>query len=293
MKKRLCCSLFGMGMLLLSAMAAYVTPNTVSATEGANKTSEIAYFQDDRPGFNGEGESYIDDQFIYCDSMQVVVDKRIPSAIPSYANTDMSKSNTCAPVCGAIVCGYYDRYCSNLIPNFVPGGFNGASYVYFPQLGRAAVQNLINTLYTEMGTDVAGAGTSMQEYKDGLSSYASGKGYITTYSSFKQSNSSVNLTTLENAINNNIVSVIFCTSYNFVYAITVTDNYVEISKKNYTLGHIMTVYGYKVIKYYRDGSNFQTDTFLYVASGYNTAIMGYVKLNDFLVMEDALTVNIA
>ena len=55
----------------------------------------------------------------------------------------------------------------------------------------------------------------------------------------------------------------------------------------------MMVYGYITVRYYDNGSLIGTDTFLQASSGFNTADQGYIRMDDYLQIEEALIVNVS
>lgn len=282
----------GIGLVLTLLCCAFTVPTTADTVPEPPTYYMADYMADgDTMYQDGVTRSVQVEETIICDSSEYLEDYHITS-VPSYSNGDNTKTNACAVVAGANVCGYYDRWSTELIPNYTPGGFNGAVYMYFPQLGRQAVQNCINDLYYAMQTNVTGAGTTMAECKNGLASYTSSKGYTTTYTSMLQGSKSVNLNQLKQAVQNEKIGMIFCRQYNLIYAINQNTGNVTYSKFTNDVAHVMSVYGYKTLAYYRDGAVFRTDTFLFVATGYSTAGTAWVKVSDYIDMEDALVVDI-
>ena len=183
---------------------------------------------------------------------------------------------------GANICGFYDRWSDNLIPNYTTGMANGSSFMYISMGSLAPIQTLVVDLYNAMGTNVGGDGTTQSGFENGLASYASSKGYGASFQSIKTSSTTVDLNALRTAIYNDKVAVISLTSYNLVYSITNYDGYVEVTKDNYSVGHMMMVYGYKTIAYYSGGNNFRTDTYLYVSTGFNSGMRAKVLLGSNL-----------
>lgn len=98
---------------------------------------------------------------------------------------------------------------------------------------------------------------------------------------------------MKTAINAGKVGLVMCSKYNFVYGIMHYDGYTRVSKENGDAGHMMMVYGYQTIAYYKNGVNFQTDTFLYTCSGYGSSEKGYMQLNDYSQINNALVMTIA
>lgn len=242
----------------------------------------------------GIGITTVDDQVIQYDYKQIIDDHTVWTA-PSYGNTDNTMSNLCGPMAGTNIMGFYDRYYPNLIANFNPGMINSGRYQYFPNLKFPAVKATTRSLYTAMGTNTVELGTSQRDFQSGLNSYVNGSGYNISYSSFYQNTKTVNLNILAAAISNNKVGVIFCNTFNYVYSISDAPSGIEttVNKNNSTAAHIMMVYGYQTIAYYKNGVNFLTDTYLQVSSGFSTADQGYIEMDDYLKIEDALIINIS
>lgn len=212
---------------------------------------------------------------------------------PSFGNTDTSKTNACAPLAGLNIVGFYDRWYENLIPNYNPGMvFADGTYHYFPDMGSSATKNTFSSLYSLMKTGVLG-GTTSSNFKSGLNSYVSGAGHNISYLSFYSSSTSVNLTMLAEAIRNNRVGLIMCSEYNFVSDILYNDSFAHITKRNNAVGHMMMVYGYRIITYYKDDAVIRRDTFLNVCSSYSTAEVGFMQLYDYSVINEALIVSIS
>lgn len=152
----------------------------------------------------------------------------------------------------------------------------------------------VNDLYNLMGTNQDGAGTSGEQFKDGLKKFVNNHGYNLSYGSFYQDRTSVNINALQGMIANNKVGVLLCTKYNFIYDIVHGPNETFISKSDYTLAHMMMVYGYITIDYYKGGQIFRRDTYLQVSSGYSTGNQGYVLVdNNSMEIQEALIVNIS
>ena len=82
----------------------------------------------------------------------------------------------------------------------------------------------------------------------------------------------------------------FLKNYNFITKIQDYPSLsaMAITKWNYSEAHIMMVYGYKKIAYYKNGSNFRTDTFLYASSGTSAGSLGYILMNQDLTIVDAV-----
>jgi hypothetical protein len=98
--------------------------------------------------------------------------------LPPYQ--DISHANNCAPVAGSCIIGYYDRLYENLLPNhtnyYIENGV-----IHYAQ--NQPVDDMIDSLYSLMQTNVYGDGTSEANFKNGLAAYVNGQGYNITYTS--------------------------------------------------------------------------------------------------------------
>ncbi len=270
-------------------------PITALADE-AETPAEIIYYDDfiyEEGPYNGQGAHTTVDYTIDCDEMVIEDGVARPSA-PSYGNNDPSMTNVCGPVAGTNLIVYYDRWATNLIPNFEPGMVSYGEYCYFPDLDWTQTIAVIESLYTLMKVPEVG-GTTSANFKSGLNSYAAAQGYSVSYTSCYGSATTLNLATLKTAITAGKVALIMCSQYNFIYAVDdfTDEGYVYYTQFNSTVGHMMMVYGYKTLGYYSNGVKVGEDTFLLVSSGYNTEEQGYMRLNAFSVIDEAWIMDIS
>lgn len=267
------------------------------ADELENTANETFYCADGDDDFiyGGEGETADATYEIEFDYYEIVEDVSYYSA-PSFGNSDSSITNSCAPAAGTNVVVFYDRWYENLVPHYIPGILLGSGYYfYYPDGMDSTTQTVLATLYHLMDTNVGSGGTSQSQFLNGLSEYVDNAGYDLSYTSFYKGTKTVDLDALKDAINQNKVGIVFCSKYNFVYDILhpVGENYMRIIKEDANIGHMMMVYGYKTIAYYKNDINFRTDTFLYVSSGYSTSDQGYMELDSYLNIDDALIMTIS
>ena len=256
---------------------------------------EVEYFdeEDDETSFNGEGGQVSASYTVECDYF-VKTEEYVLDSAPSYGTTEFT--NGCAAVAGANIIAYYDRWYTNLIPNFTPGMMNTLSngtqvFRYFPDMGTQATSTLMTTLYQLMGSSATN-GTTANQFRNGMQSYVSGKGLSISYESCYQSATMVNLSKIRQAVQSSKVCLVMCSAYNFVYGISGTTTGATIAKTNSNRGHMMLVYGYTVVTYYNDDVAFRSDTFLYASSGYQGGEQGYMQLNEYSTIEEAYVVTI-
>ena len=144
-----------------------------------------------------------------------------------------------------------------------------------------------------MNVNVVAPGATENDYKTGLTRYVKEQGYNLSFTSFHGNSTCVDLNKVAQMAANNKVGVIFCNRYNFVYGFNDKDNSRKVVQKIANAGHMMMVYGYFTVDYYKNGSKFLTETFLEVTSCYSSGDRGYVKMNDYLEIDDALIMNIS
>lgn len=228
---------------------------------------------------------------VYCDSTEVVEGVSHYSA-PAYLNANSGLTNACGPITGTNVVGFYDRWYENLIPNFTPGLFRQADkYLYLPT-PTAEVNSVMLKLGDLMKTIELG-GTTSSNFKNGLKTYVNNQGYGFSYDTFYSSQKSVNFSILAQAINNGKVGVLMCDTYNFVTSINIFNGYVNIGKFTSTNPHMLMVYGYEIREYYSNGSVIRRDTFLKASNGSNSGVTGYIQLNDYLTIDEAIIISIS
>ena len=259
-------------------------------TTGRAKAS--AFYCDDGI-YAGEGESVSTTYTIEYDYLVEHNEHRVYEA-PGIGNSLSGVSNYCSVLAGVNVVMYYDRFYPNLIPNFDPLFYYGDNeFMYKPDLSYPEVTNVFSTLYNYMNVNVVAPGATENDYKTGLSRYVREKGYNLSFTSFQGNSTCVDLNKVAQMAASNKVGVLFCNRYNFVYGISDYNNVRTVAQKSANVGHMMMVYGYFTVDYYKNGSKFLTETYLEVTSCYSSGDRGYVKMNDYLEIDDALIMNIS
>ena len=265
-------------------------PNMNAFAEGTGNVSEISYCEDE--AYNGMGEHVDASYEVQYDTVNITNVNYVSA--PSFGYLGSEIHDACAPLAGTNVVGFYDRWCENLIPDYTPGQISASKYIYYPDMSRPQTIQAFNDMYEAMGTNKEQVGTTGTNFKNGLNSYVRSAGYDISWSSMYESSTSVNLNTLTDAIDNNKVGVVMCSKYNFCYGVlnSTSDKTVRVNKITSVAGHIMMVYGYRIIEYYDAGNLFRKDIFLNVSSSYPTSERGYMQLNDYSVIEEAYIVDI-
>ena len=180
--------------------------------------------------------------------------------VPNY---NQINDSSCANVAGTILIGYYDRFCEELVPNYKTYVKIGTAIRY--RIESFEIQAVMEELYTLMGTDVGGGGTTYSGFHNGMKSYVNAHGY--SYST--EDLGSLNFNKYKSAVDNNKPVAIFLLNYS--YAVGGEDNGTsEVIKSHYsTVAHVVVGCGYKVDTYYNaNGQVIATRTYLKVASGW-------------------------
>ena len=212
----------------------------------------------------------------------------IYQGVPLYTQLSYLE-NSCGPTAGAIVVGYYDKYYTNLIPDYTPclssGKFLKNDKVYVPQL--------MSDLYTLMRTNVDDVGVNETDCLNGLRTYVNNHGYSISYTNAKSSDT-VNESICANGLNNLQPTLLFCRKMDLYQigqnAAKTQDTLVASA---YTGGHVAVVYAVCTIKYYNGSDNFRTDKYLEVATGMPEMSSGFIKLTSTDWCNAAYVVNIS
>lgn len=224
------------------------------------------------------------------------VQNAIASNIPTFEVTSSSGGNGCASLAGSCIVAYYDRIKTELIPNYDPGMAYGSYYIW--KGDNAITSVLIDQLYVDMNTNQTGAGVTVDQYKQGIITYAYNHGnYHVTYRNVMNSNYNYNLLAMENELSNNHPIALFLNPYyNFTSILGIEE--VAGGEKWYTTAyagsHVMTAYGTKYVDYY-NANNFliRSDKYLLVAGAKNGNAKGYIRMTDTnFSLYDAFSVEI-
>ncbi len=282
------------GATCIGQAVGFAPKRVTGSAEEAPK--EVVYCEDEivygDNVFGGQGTMTNNAYDITCDEVELVAISAHQSA-PSFTTYEPTMHNYCGAMAGRNVVAFYDRWLTNLIPSYTPGMVTSSgNYRYYPDMSLDATDAVMSRLYDLMLIGQVG-GTTSQNFKNGLISYANEKGYNASYSSFYSSATSVNLSQLTTAINQNKVGIVMCSQYNFIYGISHSESLgiAHISKFNSTTAHMMMVYGYQTLAFYQAGNHVCTKTFLYVCSGFEDGELGFMEMNDFSVINEAVIVS--
>lgn len=212
---------------------------------------------------------------IYYTEKVIAEDLTTTNGVPEYRPVgDMT--NACGAAAGTTAIGFYDKYYANLIPGWDSFYSNGK----YKSQNATYVNPIMQNLYVAMRTNVDGPGVTEAEFKSGLSSYVTGKGYSLQYNSITPGGN-FNYTAFKAAVNSNKITALFVKPGN-VYNITPSNGYDVVSSVAVTESHIMIAYGYTQINYY-NGNTVRTDTYVKVATGKSGINMAYYKIDNSLL----------
>ncbi len=264
---------------------------TVSASAAETGADEIYYM--DESYYVNDGNimpmAMVDDDETIAYDSKVVTENETGSSFPCFENGNFSLRNTCAPLAGTVLLGYYDRWYESLIPGY--NTFNTFINRYYGFSSNEYIQSAFERLYTLTKTNVGHDGTTEAEFVDGLNEYVEAEGLEISYNSVLQSGT-INLSLMDTYLDRGQPVLLLCKTYNIISALVDTGEQVIIHKQNSNVAHMMVAYGYEHYSYYRNGVNFRTDTYLKVASGVFGGELCYSMLNADMELVKAWAIDI-
>lgn len=228
-------------------------------------------------GYSGGTTSQTEHDVVDYTTKNVTTIQVVAEEIPNYTGAPTIGGNACATVAGATVMGYWDFYKPNLIADYSPA-YTYGSNIYFK--GQSStITTLMNSLYTLMGTNTTGDGTTISQFKTGMTAYASQNGnYSVSYNSTMTSGA-YDINKMVNQFTNNIPVAIFLNPYYNFYSEENGTNSDTFSGNDYIGSHTIIAYGRKTINYYNEtGTLFTTRDFLKVAPCYMDCLLCLTSL---------------
>lgn len=209
----------------------------------------------------------------------------LASQYPKY--TEVGLASACAPVAGGNLIGYYDRFCTNLIPDYTPGVElpNGLYMYYF---AGTQVIDMIYDLYDDMGT--TSIGTTYDQFISGMQTYCSRAGYTFSYSDC-MSGGSLNYSYVKSEIDAGRPVALFVSQYT-VSTIVQQSSSDYISNMHGTGNHVMAGFGYYDITYTLTSGGTQNSRYVAVATGLGRQSSGYFNIDRDTTINDACSINI-
>ena len=189
-------------------------------------------------------------------------------------------SNACAAIAGGNLVQYWDRYKTNLIPNYTPGIGSGNLYMY--NESNAKTTAVITQLYSDMGMGSTGATVSM--FKNGIETYCVRQGYSATFTSC-MSSGAFDYSQAKQQLVAGKPLALFVSMFTFC-GITQGSGYDYLDYKVGIGTHVMAGFGYKEVTYAVSGGT-RKDYYIAVASGYNAKKRGFFNVNFNAQIDDA------
>lgn len=206
-----------------------------------------------------------------------------------YITDSPSFSNECSVIAGANIIQYWDRYKTNLIPNYAPGKSLSSYFLYSGE--SDTTDKLIQDLYYDMGTNTNGYGTTINQFLNGLVKYNNRNGgYSITYNSC-MSAGKFNYNIAKQFIDNQQPIVLFLSSFNIVI-INNKENNDNLSITLSQFNHTISAFGYKDITYKLTNGTNRNDKYLAIATGMRELPTGYFNIAYKTNIDNALAINI-
>lgn len=199
----------------------------------------------------------------------------------------VNDTSNCVPIAGANIIQFYDRYCTELIPNYSPGKPIGTLYRYNAPSNETA--QIVNILSQKMGTKTIG--TTVEQFKEGMKKYCEEKGYSFAYTSC-MSNNQFNYSSAKQQLKANKPIALFVEPYT-IETINENNNQDVIGHYYMTGTHSMAVFGYLDITYTLTNGQNRTDSYMQVATGNSSIKSGYCKLSANTTIDEALSISIS
>lgn len=261
--------------MLVMLVTCFVSPTSESE----------AYYCDSGYYFESDGSVSTTHKNIYTFDSYTQNDTHLERLCPNYTND--TQPNSCAPMAGSILLGYYDYEFSELIPGFQTCIIYNGKYRYTGQ--RQQVIDAKQTLYTYMGTNTEAPGTSLTQFKNGFTRYVNEKGYNVNYNSC---GNTFDINTAKSYIAAGQPVVLFVSGYDYFPEVGMYfgEDRFEFSGRTSTNGHVLVAFGYRQYQFYTNGVLTQTEEFLSVAFGDGS--QGFLGLNSSTNIDSAFGIKI-
>ena len=269
--------------LIMSLTAIFSSCGCLPFIPNTPQENKTIYYCSSYSGYGTSVENHTE-EFTY-DSYTMTytnIDTLVPNYFSSYS------TNGCTPTAGCIVTAYYDSLYPNLLPNYEP------YYVYnnkvYWQSQNDTINNMQIELFNLMGTNTESPGTSVAQFKTGMTSYYNTKGYNISYnnvSSLITPTNAINWFTQEKPI------ILFLTSFDFYPSgcFYINSTNAHIVGQRETAGHAVVACAYFEYTFYTNNEISRLDKWLYVAFG--NGEYGYLSINDTSYIQEAYTFDIS
>lgn len=241
-------------------------------------------------GFGYGGGAFFEEQTqtIEYTRRELTGDYSIEHDLPNYYGT--IGDTGCAYTAGAVVCGYYDQFHEELIPDWKSYTKFGPVFKYKTGGGQT-IEDLIAKLHALMSGDSDKPGATYAQFQDGMQKYAAERGYTYTSSSvFSRGEFQFDL--YKQSVEAGKPVVLFLSGFSMLNGI---DEYTgrDVVRSGYCpLTHVEVGCGYKTYDYYTSNGKKTTSIYLKVASGLSDYNIGYLNINGGGNIDKAVSVEI-
>lgn len=198
-----------------------------------------------------------------------------------------AKVASCVPTMGGNIIQYYDRFCENLIPNYVPGRTIHTIYRY--KDASDETEQVVRQLASDMGT--VSTGTTVKGFTDGMKKYCNDRNYTFSYT-ICMDNDQFNYSFAKQQIESGKPIALFVDPYS-IETIYIYDGSDAIEHWYSDVPHSMAMFGYREITYTLSNGQTRTDEYLKVATGNVYYPDGYCKISNKTTIDQALAIAIS
>lgn len=239
--------------------------------------------------YNGSANYTEKEQIIWYATKATTQEYSIQYDLPPYHG--MNDSTNCACVAGSVAIGYYDRFNENLIPNYKVYTNVGPIFIY--KQASAQINNVLDSLYQSMGTDVGAPGTTFAGFQSGMDSYVRGQGYTyTTEDLFSWGR--FDFDKFKASVHAGKPVGLFLHDFAVLMGIETTTSRDVVKSRYCDTAHVTMACGYRVDTYYNAlGGVIDTRTYLRVNVGLEYGIdIGYLNINELTTINHAISITI-
>lgn len=254
---------------------------------GRELTKDETEYYADIAYASSAGAIETDQETIYYTSKSIIADFSLANRIPACVAETNLGNNICVPVAGANIIQYYDRYKTNLISNYTPGVGLGAYYAY--KVMDDSTKDVVNKLYSDMGTNTTVAGTTINQFKDGMKKYCNRQGYSVSYSTC-MSGGQISYNLVKSNLNNQKPVILFVSKTIYTEELSSNSGSDVVKNSTYIANHSLVAFGYKEIRYTFSNGSSRTVNMLEVATGIGSLGSGYLNLYKSNIINDAMSV---
>lgn len=256
------------------------------AVGGGNKLSDELIEKLSEKAYKAAGDiTYSKEEIIYTSKN---VNKKNLAFRHPYITEVGGLSNACAPIAGANLIQYWDRFCENLIPNYTPYTILSNQYIY--KGDSVNLHPVVETLYVDMATGVNNAGTTETQFKNGLKIFCNRQGYSISYNSC-MSNRKFNYNLAKQRLEAGQPLAIFVDTFTVADISESETDFIAYLNGNGC--HVMAGFGYKEISYTLNNGSTRNDYYIAVASGYSMYSRTFYNINLNTVIDDVFGVVIS